>query len=93
MLFRSLAISVLCAVPVFSAIIEVTDADIKLAGSRTPATIPVYGRHLVKETKSNLQLLHHLLNLKYAFIAKTLANISSGDTAYTADAGYTGSWQ
>ena len=92
MFFKSLALSVLCAVPVFSAIIEITDADIKLAGGRTPTTIPVYGRHLAKETKNNLQLLNHLLNLKYAFITETLANISSGDAAYTADAAYTGPW-
>lgn len=92
MLFKSLALSALCAVPAFSTIVEITNEDIKLAGGRIPTTIPIYGRHLAKETKNNLQLLNHLLNLKYAFVTETIANISSGDAAYAADPGYTGSW-
>lgn len=90
--FKSLALSLLCAVPAFSTIIEITDADIKLAGGGIPTTVPVYGRHLAKETRNNLQLLNHLLNLKRAFVSETIANISSGNSNYTADANYAGPW-
>lgn len=92
MRLQTLVLSLLRAVPAFSAIISISDADIKLSGGRVPTTIPVYGRNLASSTKINLQLLNHLLNLKYAFVTEGIANITSGDERFTADAGYLGPW-
>lgn len=93
MLLKAFALLAATATPVFSAILNITSEDIRLGGGQIPTTIPVYGRHLPKDTIANLQLLNHLLNLKYAFLTEGVANITAAEPSFVSDPDYLGHWR